>query len=100
MKRDDPFDRVIEMAVADTFTASAEMIRPMFRTLALDLWRRWNEHYAGKRVPKGSRNRIASRNDRIRDMARGGTSPDQLAHDFHLTPGAVRRIIKTGDESA
>lgn len=99
MGHDDPVERIVEAAVAASFAATAEMMRPMLHEFALDLCRRWHEHYAGQRVPKGTRHRVALRNDRIREQATAGASPDHLARDFHLSPGAVRRIIKTGDES-
>lgn len=88
------------MAVGTAFAATAEMMRPMLREFSLELCRRWHADYAGKRVPKETRRRVALRNDRIREAARAGASLDQIARDSHLTLGAVRRIIKTGDESS
>lgn len=103
MSRDDPVERIVEAAVAAAFAATSEMMRPMLREFALDLWRQWCEYYAGRRLPnppKGTSHRLELRNERIREAARAGTSPSQLASDFHLSPSSVRRIIRPGDESA
>lgn len=99
VKRDDPVERIVEMTVATMFAASAEMMRPMLREFALDLWRRWHEHYAGQRVPKGTRHHAARRNDRIREAARTGAPPDQLARDFYLSEAWVRHILENRRES-
>lgn len=96
--RDDVVQRIVELAVTAAFAAHAEMLPSLMREFALKLRQQWLDHYAGRYVPKQTKAYNALRNDRIRELARTGTPLDQLARDFHLTPGAVRRIVKTSDE--
>lgn len=95
---DDPVQCIVEATVKEQERLMLPYIERLLREFGADLCNQWHDHYAGKYVPKRTRDANALRSNRIRELARAGTPLDQLARDFHLTPGAVRRIVKTSNE--
>jgi Mor family transcriptional regulator len=53
---------------------------------------------AGWGVRSGARRALFERNERIRQRRREGATLDELSREFHLSQGALRKILRSKNE--
>lgn len=96
---DDPFERIVELAVTITIQRMSDHYATSFaelkRSLVADLYK----ELAGQYIPKNTLQRRVERDERIIAAHCAGRAVADLAREFHLSDGAIRRIMGKRRES-
>lgn len=91
---DDPFRRVIELAVDITARHMLDHVAASFADLHRSLIADFYARLAGQYIPKNTRLRRIERDEKLNAARCAGRTVADLAREFHLSESQIKRILE------